>query len=198
MLDCGLRVSEICGLKVEDAHLDQGYLKVLGKGNKERLVPIGKSCEASLRRWRDRFRMEFEVVERPFMFLAANGKPLTIASLEKTVKRAASNAGILRIHCHLLRHTFATNYLVRGVGDPLRLQQILGHTSLEMVRRYVAIANIQQSLVEAHTSPMDLIAEPREISRQSRYVQPKRAGRVPAARSLVSRSARGRENRRWG
>ena len=195
MLDCGLRVSELCGLKVEDAHLDQGYLKVLGKGNKERLVPIGKSCEASLRRWRDRFRMEFEVVERPFMFLAANGKPLTIASLEKTVKRAASYAGIPRIHCHLLRHTFATNYLVRGVGDPLRLQQMLGHTSLEMVRRYVAIANIQQSPVEAHTSPMDLIAEPRDMSRQSRYVQPKRAGRVPAARGLVSRSGEKKHRR---
>lgn len=156
LLDCGLRASELCGLKVEDAHLDQGYLKVLGKGNKERLVPIGKSCQAALVRWRDRFRMEFEIVERPALFLAANGKQLTVASLEKTVKRAGANAGMPRIDCHLLRHTFATNYLVRGVGDPLRLQQILGHTSLEMVRRYVAIADVQQSLLDVRSSPMDL------------------------------------------
>ena len=59
------------------------------------------------------------------------------------------------------------------MGDPLRLQQILGHTSLEMVRRYVAMANVQQSLVEAHTSPMDLIAGGRVGTAQARYVQPR-------------------------
>nr|ART39090.1 H515 [uncultured bacterium] len=182
LLDCGLRVSEICGLRLENAHLEQGYLKVLGKGNKERLVPIGKSCQAALQRWRDRFRMEFELVERPFVFLAATGHGMTTAAVEKTVKRVGANAGITRVHCHLLRHTFATNYLVHGVGDSLRLQQILGHTSLEMVRRYVSIANVQQSLVEPHTSPMDLIAESRGASRQARNVQPKRAGRVPIGR----------------
>ena len=60
------------------------------------------------------------------------------------------------MHCHLLRHTFATNYLVKEVGDPRRLQQILGHTSLEMVRRYVSMANVQRSLIERRSSPMDL------------------------------------------
>ena len=168
LLDCGLRASELCGLTLDNAHLEEGYLKVLGKGNKERLVPIGNSCRSALLRWRDRFRVEFEVVERPFLFLGATGRAMTAASLEKVVKRVGVNAGVPRVHCHLLRHTFATNYLVRAIGDPLRLQQILGHTSLEMVRRYVAVANIQSSLLEARGSAMDLIARPYEGGRQAR------------------------------
>jgi integrase len=63
------------------------------------------------------------------------------------VRRAGRRAGVPRVHCHLLRHTFATNYLVREVGDPLRLQQILRHTSLQMVRHYVSMANVQRSLI---------------------------------------------------
>ena len=70
---------------------------------------------------------------------------LTIDALNEIVKRAGAAAGVRRLHCHLLRHTFATNYLCREVGDPLRLQQILGHTSLEMVRRYVAAANVNEA-----------------------------------------------------
>ena len=107
-----------------------------------------------------------------------------------------SRAGVPRVHCHLLRHTFATNYLVRGIGNSLRLQQILGHTSLEMVRRYVAAANIQSSLIESRSSAMDLIAEP-PSSRQSRYIQPKRSGRVPAARPYLERRD-GSKNHRAG
>jgi integrase/recombinase XerD len=59
LLDCGLRASELCGLTVANAHIEEGLLKVLGKGNKERLVPIGQSAQATLRRWSDRFRPQF-------------------------------------------------------------------------------------------------------------------------------------------
>jgi site-specific recombinase XerD len=182
LLDCGLRASELCGLRVEDAHLDQGYLKVLGKGNKERLVPIGRRCQEALLRWRDRFRRLFEVVESPFLFLNSNGGPITVQALEEIVKRAGRRAGAPRVHCHLLRHTFATNYLVKEVGDPLRLQQILGHTSLEMVRRYVSISNVQRSLIDRRSSPMDLIASSPELSRSARRLQPKRPRRLRVVR----------------
>jgi len=157
-LDCGLRASELCNLTTEDAHLAQGYLKVLGKGNKERLVPIGHRCQEALLRWRDRFRPLLEASESPYLFLTSRGRPLTVVPLEEMVRRAGRRAGVPRVHCHLLRHTFATNYLVREVGDPLRLQQILGHTSLQMVRHYVSMANVQRSLIERRSSPMDLIA----------------------------------------
>jgi site-specific recombinase XerD len=174
LLDCGLRASELCSLKMDDAHLAQGYLKVLGKGNKERLVPIGHRCQEALLRWRDRLRRLFELVESPFLFLNSNGGPLTVQALDEMVKRAGARAGVPRVHCHLLRHTFATNYLVKEVGDPLRLQQILGHTSLEMVRRYVSVANVQRSLIDRRSSPMDLIAGPRQLSRNARRLQGKK------------------------
>lgn len=178
LLDCGLRASELCDLKLVDAHLEQGYLKVLGKGNKERLVPIGQHCQDTLVRWRDRVRPKFAQDESTHFFLSSNGVPLTITALENVVLRAGHRAGVKRAHCHLLRHTFATNYLVRQVGDPLRLQQILGHTSLEMVRRYVAIANVQQSLIERRDSPMDLVLAQRNPSQNARRLQPRRSRKL--------------------
>ncbi len=179
LLDCGLRAAELCSLRTEDAHLDQGYLKVLGKGNKERLVPIGQACQAALVVWRDRFRPQFELegADTPTLFLNSNGEPMNVNSLQLVIDRAGARAGITRVHAHLLRHTFATNYLVKEVGDPLRLQQILGHTSLEMVRRYVAMANVQQSLIERRASPMDLIVRSAASSNQRRQAQPRRPRR---------------------
>ncbi|NOR82109.1 MAG: tyrosine-type recombinase/integrase [Ardenticatenales bacterium] len=90
------------------------------------------------------------------------------------MKRVGRAAGVPRLHAHLLRHTFATNYLVKEVGDPLRLQQILGHTSLEMVRHYVAMASVQQNLLERRASPMDRFAAEQSSPRHARRVQPKR------------------------
>lgn len=79
-----------------------------------------------------------------------------------------------RISCHLLRHTFATNYLVKEVGDPLRLQQILGHASPEMVRHYVAMANVQPSLIDQRSSPMDHLAVAHRIARNARRLKAKK------------------------
>lgn len=172
LLDTGLRASELCTLTLSDAHLKEGFLKVLGKGNKERLVPFGNSAQAALLKWRDEARPQFEPTCEGF-FLDSNGGPLTVSALQAVVERASRRAGVPRATCHLLRHTFATNYLVREVGDPLRLQQILGHTTLEMVRHYVAMANVQQSLIDRRPSPMDLIVDKR-VSGNGRRVQPKR------------------------
>lgn len=178
LLDCGLRAAELCGLRTEDAHLTQGYLKVLGKGNKERLVPIGQGCQEALLRWRDRFRPQFEIAGSALLFLNANGAAVSVNALEKVVKRAGVRARVPRVHCHLLRHSFATSYLTKEVGDPLRLQQILGHTSLEMTRRYVAMANVQESLLERRSSPMDLISGSHVVRPNARRVQPRRATRL--------------------
>lgn len=173
-LDCGLRASELCDLKVADAHLREGFLKVLGKGNKERLVPFGAGAQAALTRWRDQARPLFEPKDEDRLFLNANGFGLGLNALEELVKRAGIRAGIPRLTCHLLRHSFATTYLVKEVGDSLRLQQILGHTSLEMVRHYVAMADIQQSLLERRASAMDLLLDGDPPLPQSRRHQPAR------------------------
>ena len=182
MLDTGLRAAEICNLRLEDAHLDQGYLKVLGKGNKERLVPFGQACEDALRRWCERFRPQFEGEAGTHIFLVGGGDAVSINALELMVKKAGGRLGIPRLHCHLLRHTFATNYLVKEVGSELRLQQILGHTSLEMVRRYVALASIQTSILERRGSPIDLILSSPKVAHVNRASNAGRRAKPIASR----------------
>lgn len=186
-LDCGLRASELCELKVADAHLREGFLKVLGKGNKERLVPFGAGAQSALMRWRDQARPLFEPKDEDRLFLNANGFALGLNALEELVKRAGIRAGIPRVTCHLLRHSFATTYLVKEVGDSLRLQQILGHTSLEMVRHYVAMADIQQSLLERRASAMDMLFEGSPPDAHARTHQPRRT--LPARAGDMRRRA---------
>jgi integrase/recombinase XerD len=180
LLDTGLRVSELVNLTLGDAHLKEGFLKVLGKGNKERLVPFGIGAQAALLKWRDEVRPHFGG-EGDGLFLDAGGNQMSANALQEVVQRAARRAAIPRATCHLLRHAFATNYLVREVGDPLRLQQILGHTTLEMVRHYVSLANVQQSLIDRRASPMDLILN-KERSAKSRLVQPRRQTKLKVVR----------------
>ncbi|MBI4318960.1 MAG: tyrosine-type recombinase/integrase [Chloroflexi bacterium] len=156
-LDTGLRCSELCNLTLENARIEEGYLKVLGKGDKERLVPIGAACKFALLRWRDHFRPSFIVQESPLFFLSNEGRELTVGAIEQLVGRLGTRTGVPRLYAHLLRHTFATSYLVHQVGDSLRLQQILGHTTLEMTRRYANAAAIQQNLLERRSSPLDVM-----------------------------------------
>jgi integrase/recombinase XerC/integrase/recombinase XerD len=173
-LDCGLRASELINLTMDDAHIEQGYLKVLGKGNKERLVPIGQRAQEALLRWRDRFRDLFVVRDVRQLFLNSSGEPLSVNALKLVLQRAGARASVPRVHLHLLRHTFATNYLTREVGDALRLQLILGHTSLAMVKLYIAQASLQQSILERRSSPMDLLTDGPAAHAKARRVQPRR------------------------
>lgn len=155
MLDTGIRLSELCGLRFEDARVEEGYLKVMGKGSKERIVPVGASAQKMLWRYIIHFRPEPMVKSDNYLFLTLDGKPLRGNAVELLIKRWGKRAGVPRLHAHLCRHTFATNYLVYNCGDVFRLQQILGHSSLEMVRRYVHYAS-SQSLINGKTlSPVD-------------------------------------------
>ena len=132
MLDCGLRASELVGLPAADAHVAEGFLKVLGKGNKERLVPIGRRSQDALVIWRDRFRPQFDPDNTQlWFFLNANSQMVTVRSLEELVAKAGNLAGIIKLHPHRLRHTFATRFLTNGLGDTLQLQQFLGHPALK-------------------------------------------------------------------
>ena len=155
-LDSGLRLSELIGLTMGDTHLDEGYVKVMGKGAKERIVPIGTLAQKSLQRYIFHFRDES--FDRPDdnLFLTLEGKPMSGNSVKLIMARIAKKSGVERLHAHLCRHTFATNYLVNG-GDIFSLQQILGHTSLEMVRRYVTLASAHVRVQHRKFSPMDKI-----------------------------------------
>ena len=155
LLDTGLRISEICNLRFEDAHIDQGYFKVLGKGNKERVVPVGMLAQKVLYRYTFHFRPEPAFPEDNCLFLTLAGERLTTNAARLLLKRWGKNAGVPRLHAHLCRHTYATSFLNQRCGDVFRLQQILGHTTLEMVRHYVHFASSQDMIQGRVLSPMD-------------------------------------------
>lgn len=141
-LDTGLRCAELRSLLLQDAHIEQGFLKVMGKGSKERVVPIGASVQKVLFRYLHHFRPEPARAGTENFFLSIDGTPVTVDSVARMIRRLGKSSGVRKLHAHLCRHTFATNYLING-GDVFSLQQILGHTMLEMVRRYVSLASAQ-------------------------------------------------------
>ena len=154
LLDTGLRLAELVNLKRADARIEEGQLKVMGKGSRERFVPIGASTQRLLLRYVYRARPEPAAPSVDSLFLEADGSPLTVNCVRLMLERLGRRSGVTRLHAHLCRHTFATNYLLNG-GDIFSLQQILGHSSLEMVRSYVTLASAQVTVQHRKFSPMD-------------------------------------------
>jgi integrase/recombinase XerC/integrase/recombinase XerD len=154
LLDTGLRIGEIVGMKMEDVHMGEGFLKVMGKGKKERIVPIGNNAQKALQRYlfRHRPRAAHPGIEN--VFLSIYGNPITENSMKLMFARLGQRSGVHRLHAHLCRHTFATRFLING-GDVFTLQQILGHSSLEMVRHYVNLASNDIVIQHQRFSPLD-------------------------------------------
>jgi site-specific recombinase XerD len=155
LLDTGLRCSELSNLLFENTHIEEGYLKVIGKGAKERLVPIGALTQKVLWRYVLHFRPQPINEVNDYLFLTIDGEKLEYNAIRLLLKRWGNKAGIPRLHAHLCRHTYATNYLCYGCGDVFRLQHILGHNTLEMVRRYVHYASSQAMMNGRISSPVD-------------------------------------------
>lgn len=154
LLDTGIRLSELCGLLFDDTHVEEGYLKIFGKGGKDRVVPLGATAQKMLWRYIIHFRPEPISNSDDYLFLTLDGRHLSTNAVKLLLKRWGKRAGVPRLHAHLCRHTFATNYLVYNCGDVFKLQQILGHTSLEMVRRYVHYAFTQALITGKVLSPV--------------------------------------------
>jgi len=154
LLDTGLRIGELVNLKMEDVHMDEGYLKVMGKGKKERIVPIGNNAQRALQRYLFRFRRKPTNPVTDNVFLSVSSKALTENSMKLMFTRLSKRSGVYRLHAHLCRHTFATRFLING-GDVFSLQQILGHSTLEMVRHYVNLASSHIAIQHQKFSPLD-------------------------------------------
>jgi integrase/recombinase XerC/integrase/recombinase XerD len=156
LVDTGLRIGELISLNMIDLHLDEGYIKVMGKGQKERIVPVGNSAQRALQRYLFRCRPQpaRSVIQR--VFLSIHGEPLTENSAKLTFARIARRSGVNRLHAHLCRHTFATRFLMNG-GDVFSLQQILGHSTLEMVRHYANLASNHVVTQHQKFSPLDRV-----------------------------------------
>jgi integrase/recombinase XerD len=136
----GMRVSEAANLKVNNVNLDIGFLRCIGKGNKERVIPLGKKAVGSLRRYLEISRpCLLKKKESEFLFLNRFGKKISRQSLWKIIKRYAREARIKKpIMPHILRHSFATHLLERG-ADLRSVQEMLGHANISTTQIYTHI-----------------------------------------------------------
>ncbi|MFC2004724.1 tyrosine-type recombinase/integrase [Chloroflexota bacterium] len=154
LFDTGLRASELANITLTALNLEDGLIKVMGKGAKERVVPIGKFTQLTLWSYIDKVRPEPAIPDRNNLFLSSNGKNITVNTIKLIFSRLSKNSGVKRLHAHLCRHTFAINYLLNG-GDIFSLKEILGHTTLEMVNHYLHFTSSQITAQHHKYSPMD-------------------------------------------
>jgi integrase/recombinase XerD len=138
----GLRVSEAVGLERAGVDLEQRLVRALGKGSKERIVPIGREAVEALRRYLSRGRPYLDKRHRPELFLNARGGGLTRAGAFLILRRLAATAGLEpeRVHPHLLRHSFAT-HLLEGGADLRSVQEMLGHADLATTELYTHVSD---------------------------------------------------------
>jgi integrase/recombinase XerD len=138
---CGLRVSELTNLKISDLYFDEGFIKVTGKGNKQRFVPISPLTQKHINIYKNEVRPLIPITEsdRDTLFLNFKGKQLTRAMIFTMVKQAVENAGINKtISPHTFRHSFATHLLENG-ADLRAIQLMLGHESITTTEIYTHI-----------------------------------------------------------
>ena len=153
MLDSGLRLNEVVTLTLEHLHITDGYAIVDGKGNKQRMVPLGNNTRKVLTRYLRR-RPACATMDR--VFVLRNGQPIKQTTVRQLFKKLKHRVGIPRLHPHLLRHTFATRYLMNG-ADQYSLQEILGHTSPAMTQKYVHLTQQQNVKRFSNFSPQDTL-----------------------------------------
>ena len=170
LFSCGLRVSELTNLKLSNLYVEEQYIRVMGKGSKERLVPISPRALDELNYWfADRNVMKIKPGEEDHVFLNRRGQHLTRTMILIMIKRYAVEAGIKKtISPHTLRHSFATS-LLEGGADLRAIQAMLGHESIGTTEIYTHIdtSTLRQEILEHHPrniqynerQQMDLLTE---------------------------------------
>ena len=153
LFSCGLRVSELTNLKLSNLYIEEQYIRVMGKGSKERLVPISPRALDELNYWfADRNVMKIKPGEEDYVFLNRRGQHLTRTMILIMIKRYAVEAGIKKtISPHTLRHSFATS-LLEGGSDLRAIQAMLGHESIGTTEIYTHIdtSTLRQEILEHH------------------------------------------------
>ncbi|ATA68857.1 site-specific tyrosine recombinase XerD [Capnocytophaga cynodegmi] len=151
---CGLRVSELISLRLSDLFFEEDFIRVMGKGNKQRLIPIGKFTQKQIENYINHQRKKLKVVKghEDFIFLNRRGKQLTRAMIFTIVRQVAENTGLKKkISPHTFRHSFATHLLENGAN--LRaIQTMLGHESITTTEIYVHVENshLREMLTKFH------------------------------------------------
>lgn len=149
LYDTGMRISELAGLNWDKVELEERTLVIMGKGSKERIVPIGVPLRDMLEEWRD---ITCVSLDGPvFKSGRTDGERLTVRTIDRIVKKAARRAGLFGVTPHVLRHSCATHMLENGA--PLRIvQELLGHDSIASTQRYLTITTdqVKKSYLKAH------------------------------------------------
>lgn len=153
LFSCGLRVSELVNLKISDVFEEEGFIRVVGKGNKERLVPISGKALQEIHYWyMDRNQMKIKPGEEDYLFLNRRGAHLTRIMILIMIKNAAQDAGIKKtISPHTLRHSFATA-LLKGGADLRVIQALLGHEDIGTTEIYTHLetSDLREAILEHH------------------------------------------------
>ena len=149
----GLRITELIDLRLGDIHLNMGFINVTGKGNKERIVPIGEEGQLALKRYIEKGRSELKTVSGDIIFVNNRGNKISRVGFYKTLKRLAIKAGITKdISPHTLRHSFASHLLENGV-DLRMVQELLGHNDISTTQIYTHINKKQLKSVYEEFHP---------------------------------------------
>lgn len=154
MYACGLRVSECAGLKIADINLNEGYLTVLGKESKERMVPIYRRCVQLIRLYLQMSRPCYvrQGKEHGVLFVNRRGGPITSRSIQLLCEQTADKCGLpVHVHPHMIRHSFATHLLDNG-ADLRVVQELLGHENLSTTQIYTHVTQdrLEKAVEKAH------------------------------------------------
>jgi site-specific recombinase XerD len=157
LIDTGLRLSESTGIEMNDLQLDDGFILIRGKGNKERWVPFGKTTKQALWRYIKQ-RAPLVHASAVSLFVTQEGQPLTARGFQMVLKRLSKKIDLkgVRLSPHTLRHSFALQYIEAG-GDPFSLQRILGHSTQAMTAKYINMARSNVKAQHERFSPGDRI-----------------------------------------
>jgi integrase/recombinase XerD len=190
----GLRVSEAVQLEKAGIDLDDRLVRVIGKGDKERIVPVGRQAVESLRRYLARGRPYLDRRRRSELFLNAKGGPLTRSGAFLILRRLAEKAGLEaeRVHPHLLRHSFAT-HLLEGGADLRSVQEMLGHADLSTTELYTHVSDRRRRELyfQAHPHARRKSTEERNDARSA----PRNADRRRRGGSVADDAGGSREER---
>lgn len=154
MLDCGLRRGEVVNLKLSDIDKTKHTMIINGKGSKQRIVPFGKTVKNQLMRYLA-LRTE-KPCYSDSLFLTIEREPITSNAIKMLFQRLKISSGISRLYPHLLRHTFATNYIIQG-GNLEVLRVLLGHSSISITQIYIHLAAQMQLVNNKFDSHLDTL-----------------------------------------
>ena len=137
MYSSGLRVSEVASINLADFEEEMTFLRVMGKGSKVRLAPIGRYAISAINNWIEE-RKKFSGIDEPALFINLKGGRLTVRSIQLRLEKISIKQGLPRVNPHMLRHSFAT-HMLESSGDLRTIQELLGHSSLSTTQIYTKL-----------------------------------------------------------